>query len=932
MKLGIQGEDELMKQRRLNKNSTTLRRTLNTGLLNLSLIVSCGVVNADPVKGGTDAEAQRTEEQRAVAGGASAETDAETTLGDSAAEAGGREPTPTATRSAEAPLATAEQIGPPTSHLRDLYTPSDRDADREACKAQKGKWFDRSTGAEGCILRNQKEGRWTLSQEGKVVGMVTFKADQMEGTFYSFTPTGHVLETIEYQAGRQEGISRRWETGGQLVMVSYLKDGEKNGPYFEWNAGSCIPVIRGAFLNGLKNGPWVTRNPDGALSEIGVYEEGVKQGNWSFYHAEGNKIREGMLKDEVEEGVWREWLHTGQFWREVQFVHGVRQGEDELACEKIGGKWIVDYKEREEQCYHDFNPAIAHKQYYESGKLWRRTPINSEGVREGKQIWYHPSGEILAEVPLKHGIPDGEIVFLKRSGEPMAEPIVMSEGGGAWRAYHENGKLREQGQFLLGVKVGPWRTFYEHGGIESEITLSSMGSREGPYQSYYSDGAQQVVGQFVGNQRHGTWRFFYMNGQAAIEGEFKNGDRSGPWREWHWLSSLKLEGEYDGDQKVGLWKEYHNNGVVSAEGSYVADLKQGSWLQTWYTGAQWRELQFNSGISEDPHERVCGEFKGKWTEDLKARVAGCEVCQVTPDQQSKRVKVGSWRWWHPNGKLEKEGEFFRDLPHGDWKEYDQEGELSEEGEYHFGQRQGRWSGYFTSGTLRYRGHFNQAGEEEGLWQAYHPSGSIESSGQYHAGVRVGTWSWWSPNRELRQVGQFKRFEKILQEVETAGVAHPKESVKPQEERTGLWLSWREDCAPYTIGKYEENQREGLWRWWRADGSGWRADWYRRGRSQEQLPIPSPLSEEERNRLKTLCETSTSDADPKRYEDLEQYNPALAQLTGPLMEAGLIPSLKKEQSEAGSRGLEGLQPSETKPETKPEKRERVTTERAPQIKD
>jgi antitoxin component YwqK of YwqJK toxin-antitoxin module len=772
---------------------------------------------------------------------------------------------------AQPPLPTNEDIGgtPPTS--ADLYPKSRTKKEKRKCKRKKGRWINNGKGLQGCLIKRKKEGIWIYQDDSFLQGVISFKNDQPDGEMWSFSLEGIALEVLTYKEGKKEGVHRKWGAGGQLKLVENYKDNLKHGVAFEWHIRSCIPAQRGAFKEGKPSGPWMTWYITGAPKEKGSYKEGKKQGLWSFYHQEGNKIREGQMEQGIEVGVWKEWLHTGQTWRDVTYIKGVRQGVDELKCVANNGEWLVDYKERTESCMRfGYQMIIAQKLYYESGALMRRNPYNLKGEQSGLMTSFHPTGELLVSGELVGGRPEGMFTYLTRAGEPMGPSSTITQGTGDWRSYHHTGKLAEKGRWLLGRPVGQWQTFYDHGALESTMIYSEGGIREGSYERFYRDGTPETRGQFGKNARQGVWQFYYMNGQVAVEANFVDSARSGDWREWYWLSSPKVQGRYRNNKKSGEWLEYHNNGELSGKGTYSSDEKAGQWTQNWYTGSHWRNVEFTAGVSDDPDESACGSLSGKWTAELKERYAGCNVCRVSADGAQKFVKTGLWRWWHPNGELEREGVFSEDQAHGPWREYNRQGKLTLSGQYEHGDRVGVWRGYYPEGQLQYQGHFNANGGEEGEWITYHQGNQIESRGVYTNGLREGLWLWWSQTGSLQQLGRFESIKDQSKSESTeakesatlADIGH-KSVDQAKEHRVGLWLSWHDNCQIRTSGRYETGKREGKWRWWKRDGSGWRSEQYLKSRAQKRLLPPGLITPEDQKRLGSLCETFTPQTKAKQ---------------------------------------------------------------------
>jgi len=760
-----------------------------------------------------------------------------------------------------------EEVAAEPPLLEELLALNPLSVDQERCRKLRGRWRTLNQKLHGCLVKGSREGRWSLQEEGGPIQLLTyFKRDQLHGAYYEFFESGRASSQGSWLEGQKDGLWLSWHPGGQLRERTSYQAGVQVGSYFSWY-DSCLPQEWGAFKEGERDGPWRSWYMTGARQQEGRYAAGKQVGLWRLYHSEGNKIEEGEMKEGLKEGRWKQWLHTGHFWREVEYIADERQGEDPSACRAAGGSWEVDHKERTERCVRQDVTIIAELRYRPSGSLARRMPYDDSGAHSGVDRRYHEGGELLSEGVYQRGVPEGPHRFFKVSGEPFATSVVAG-GTGLWASYHANGAIEEVGRYAQGAKVGRWRVFHDHvqgradsmisdpelalslerpQGLKEELIFSDQGSLEGPYLSLYEDGTLSVQGSFEGGSRVGTWRFNYQNGQVAVEGDFQFGVRMGPWKEWHWMASPKMDGQFQFNRKDGQWREYHNNGKLKAEGAYQRGQREGPWKLYWYSGEPWRELIYHNGVAADKESERCSQLSGQWTEDLKGRSAGCRVCRVTAEGTPKLLKLGTWRWWHPNGKLQIEGEFEGGERHGEWRQFNDGERLILEGRYRRGQSVERWRGFYPSGSLKFVGAFTadesadpkepaasesleghggsseaelKKGIEDGLWYTFSAQGHLESVGRYEQGARRGRWAWWDETGALSQVGRYQ-----------------------EGKRAGVWLSWHSGGGIRDLGRYESGERRGVWRWWREDGSPWRAQWYGQGKLRSRLPPPAPLGAE-----------------------------------------------------------------------------------------
>ena len=105
---------------------------------------------------------------------------------------------------------------------------------------------------------------------------------------------------------------------------------ERNGVYYK--KFSDIPFTgkvqgrdKGSFINGLKEGPWVWYDLDGAEIEKGIFKNGKREGTWITFH-KNNILRKINYKNGEREGYTIVYHHNGQLHTKGIFKNGKREG------------------------------------------------------------------------------------------------------------------------------------------------------------------------------------------------------------------------------------------------------------------------------------------------------------------------------------------------------------------------------------------------------------------------------------------------------------------------------------------------------------------------------------------------------------------------------------------------------------------------------
>lgn len=56
--------------------------------------------------------------------------------------------------------------------------------------------------------------------------------------------------------------------------------------------------------------------------------------------------------------------------------------------------------------------------------------------------------------------------------------------------------------------------------------------RHGLFRAYHLNGNVASEGNYLDGREHGLWRDYHENGQLAAEGNFENGEEIGEWHFW----------------------------------------------------------------------------------------------------------------------------------------------------------------------------------------------------------------------------------------------------------------------------------------------------------------------------------------------------------------------------------------------------------------
>lgn len=376
-----------------------------------------------------------------------------------------------------------------------------------------------------------------------------------------------------------------------------------------------------------------------------------------------------------------------------------------------------------------------------------------DNVIQNEQIEYYPSGKIKSVSNFKDGKKVEEAFEFDENGMVITELIYddgflksekkinrhNSDGKktGYWRDFYKNGKLKEESNFLNGIKKGISKKYTLSGKIDSikNYTADSLSGGQDIeliklYKEYYKNSyTEKLVGGFYNNMKQGMYReydtlgnvingFIYKNDTIIAEGLIlNNGTYNGKWKYNYPSGKIQSEGNYEKGSKNGIWTYYFEDGKVQQRGKYKNQIPSGEWK--WYYK--------NGGLKRIEYYR-----KGK-----------LEGSQIEYDNLGNELT---------------NGEFYNGLREGPW--FYHIGDYKEVGEFTVGYKINIWKHFYKSGKLAFIGEFDE-GQPKGKHIYYFENGVKKLKGKYLAGEKEGTWKEYNETGELIEYLKFKRGELIL---------------------------------------------------------------------------------------------------------------------------------------------------------------------------
>lgn len=310
-----------------------------------------------------------------------------------------------------------------------------------------------------------KQGWWfyfydngNIKLEGK------YRDDRKDGYFKEYTESGDLIRISKYlndelQPEAEEiqklDVVNEYYPDGKVKVSAMFRNGIPEGIKREFNPEGNIEkgfLYRNGILiaegitkeDGNRDGYWKEFFPDGSLRSDGKYDNGKQVGDWKYYHENGKIEQLGKFsKQGKPEGIWKWYFETGQLLKEENYSNGLKDG--------------------------------MMTEFDEAGKLIQEGEYVN-GLEEG--IWFEIIGDCYMRGTYRDGLRNGSWLhyyLITRDSKTDSIPsfkgnFVDDNPDGKHLFYWDNGKVKDEGLFVMGKKEGEWYKYNYDGTLFLIIT------------------------------------------------------------------------------------------------------------------------------------------------------------------------------------------------------------------------------------------------------------------------------------------------------------------------------------------------------------------------------------------------------------------------------------------------------------------------------
>lgn len=188
--------------------------------------------------------------------------------------------------------------------------------------------------------------------------------------------------------------------------------------------------------NGLKQGFWKKKYPDGIIQYTGYFKNNKPLGEFKRYNRKGELIAtmtynentdkvytklyypnlllqaEGNYLNKLKDSVWSFYSENGILVSKVNFLNDKRHGDE--------------------------------VRYFDNGAVFEKLRW-ANGIQDGISLRYYENGNVMIRAPYVNGILDGSYSSYSNNGKPIISGTYKNNWrNGKWLIYDEHGEVKSE--------------------------------------------------------------------------------------------------------------------------------------------------------------------------------------------------------------------------------------------------------------------------------------------------------------------------------------------------------------------------------------------------------------------------------------------------------------------------------------------------------
>ncbi|HEV3416454.1 MAG TPA: toxin-antitoxin system YwqK family antitoxin, partial [Pirellulales bacterium] len=181
----------------------------------------------------------------------------------------------------------------------------------------------------------------------------------------------------------------------------------------------------------------------------------------------------------------------------------------------------------------------------------------------------------------------------RRNVKLYSDNSVVADG--LYTEWYPNGKKSLEGEYVDGLKQGPWKVWYDNGKLcRTENYLN--GKLEGTWKIYHDDGTLKAEETYRDNKRDGRWIAYDSLGKLPNDQrDYKAGVPSGVWIHYFADGKKDTEKHFVDGEREGEQTDWYENGQIKRVQRFKNDRLNGKEVRWKKTGEKEKEIEWLGG-------------------------------------------------------------------------------------------------------------------------------------------------------------------------------------------------------------------------------------------------------------------------------------------------------------------------------------------------
>lgn len=370
-----------------------------------------------------------------------------------------------------------------------------------------------------------------FDSKDKLIKIIPFQNGLEEGVAKEFNNEGIIILLTYYQkgyvmkrefinrvdgSGKKQGLWKIFNNNDILKIEAFYVNGKRHGFYKEYDDNGNLLKIEKYENDQLIVNALETRKLEMRID----------------YYQNGNPKVIGTYYNGVAEGVRREYNDKGQVVQSYIMQSGYITGKGVMDNNGLKqGAWEEYYDERYAKPnekilrakgkYKNSKPVGEWSYFFVNGKTEIEGSYNEGGKKEGLWTWYYPNGNILIQDNYVDGLKEGSYIEYDENKNVIVKGNYLEDKeDGFW--FRANKDFIEEGKYVEGKREGAWKGFYKNGKPTYECNYVDN-NYDGKFILYWENGRIKEQGNYQLGLRNGTWRKFDQLGNLFLIVTYKNG-------------------------------------------------------------------------------------------------------------------------------------------------------------------------------------------------------------------------------------------------------------------------------------------------------------------------------------------------------------------------------------------------------------------------